>query len=225
MQLQVEDVVVEVQRKDIKNMYLRVDPSSGRVRISAPRAIREERILAFVRQKLAWIRTAQKKWQPPIPRPTAAEETLISFGTSYPLRIREGEGRASLTLSEEAAVLTLKKGSGETEKERVLKAWHRAQLQKQIACLLPMWEARTGLHCRVAHVKDMRTRWGTCNASAGRLWFSLMLAQKPIPCVEYVILHELVHLRVPDHGKDFVATLDRYMPDWRARKALLDGKR
>ena len=94
-------------------------------------------------------------------------------------------------------------------------------LREEIAELLPKWEERTGLHCSGFQIRDMKTRWGSCNTRTGKLWFSLMLAWQPRECVEYVILHEFLHLRYPDHGAAFHAALDRMMPDNRARRALL----
>lgn len=227
MQLQVENVVVEVQRKDIKNMYLRVDPTSGRVRISAPRQMKEETILAFVRQKLAWIRAHQKKNEAPsvVPQSYADKgDTVSLFGTPYVLRVMEGAGRARLHLMGREVILYLPKGATEEEKQRAIKAWQRAELQKKLDVLVPKWEAITALKSDSVHIRDMRTRWGTCNVNRKRVWFSLALAQKPTECLEYVILHELAHLRVPNHGKAFVAILDAYMPDWRTRKKRLNAE-
>ena len=105
-----------------------------------------------------------------------------------------------------------------------LKEWYRPILKTKIAELLPALEAQTGLYCSEWRVKDMKTRWGSCNITKKRIWLNLKLVQYPPECLEYVILHELIHLKVPNHSADFYAELDQYMPDWQMRRKLLNRK-
>jgi len=105
-----------------------------------------------------------------------------------------------------------------------LKEWYRPILKAKIAEQLPALEAQTGLYCSEWRVKDMKTRWGSCNITKKRIWLNLKLVQYPPECLEYVILHELIHLKVPNHSADFYAELDQYMPDWQMRRKLLNRK-
>ena len=105
-----------------------------------------------------------------------------------------------------------------------LKEWYRPILKAKIAELLPALEAQTGLYCSEWRVKDMKIRWGSCNITKKRIWLNLKLVQYPPECLEYVILHELIHLKVPNHSADFYAELDQYMPDWQMRRKILNRK-
>lgn len=100
----------------------------------------------------------------------------------------------------------------------------RQRLKELIEIILPKWEKQTGLNCFSWQIRNMKTRWGSCNTKTGRIWFSLQLAVRPIECIEYVVLHELIHLKIPGHGKDFKEMLDSYMEDWRVRRNELNGK-
>ena len=145
------------------------------------------------------------------------EALFILFGKVYRLTVREGM-TMSLDISGADAVLTLPPGTDSVRAEEFTDAWRRGALKEKIAQLLPQWERRTGLYCREWRIKKMNTRWGTCNTAAKRIWFSLMLSEKRTECIEYVILHELLHLEIPDHGAGFKAASDRYMPGWREIK-------
>ena len=105
-----------------------------------------------------------------------------------------------------------------------LNEWYRPILKERIALLLPGLEAQTDLYCSEWRVKDMKTRWGSCNITKKRIWLNLKLIQYPPECLEYVILHELIHLRVPNHSAAFYAELDRYMPDWKTRRDMLNQR-
>ena len=158
-------------------------------------------------------RTEEKKSES-----AASDEALfILFGKAYRLTVREGM-TMSLDISGADAVLTLPPGTDSVRAEEFTDAWRRGALKEKIAQLLPQWERRTGLYCREWRIKKMNTRWGTCNTAAKRIWFSLMLSEKRTECIEYVILHELLHLEIPDHGAGFKAASDRYMPGWREIK-------
>lgn len=189
MQLVIDGIPVEVNRKKIKNMYLYVKPPEGAVSVSAPLRMSRQNIERFVREKRGWI-----------------EKSRDSFRRQYEER----------------------KDGAETGEEhmpqiRPLDAQDREALRELISCLLPKWEERTGLHCSCWQIRDMKTRWGTCNTQTGKLWFALMLARQPRECVEYVILHELAHLYEPSHNERFKSFLDQYMPDWRQIRRQMRG--
>ena len=228
MQITVSGINIEVYRKNIKNINLSVLPPDGRVRVSAPKHISDEQIIMFIQSKLIWIRKHQAKFQNQ-PKQAASKyvsgKTLFVFGQQYLLRVEHSSRRNSLVLQGNEAILNVRKESNAEQREAFINEWYRALLKEQIKLFLPKWEKITGLYCDSWQIKNMKTRWGTCNIRTRKIWLNLQLAKKPIECLEYVILHELAHLKVPNHGKDFIAIMDHYMPDWRDVRARLNGMR
>ena len=227
MDTEIAGIPVKIIKKDIKNMHLYVKPPDGHVEVSAPRHLSEESILMFVRTRLGWIRKQQEKFLAQ-PRQTERQfvsgETMYIWGKQYFLQVEYSNKGNSLVLSCDSAVLTVRKESTAKHRENYVNEWYRSQLKKEIEKRLPKWEARTGLHCSSWQTKYMTTKWGTCNTQTGKIWLNLQLAKKPFECLDYVILHELVHLRVRNHGTEFIAILDEHMPYWREiRKRLNDS--
>lgn len=197
MELVIDGISVSVNRKKIKNMYLRVKPPKGEVTVSAPMRMPRQDIERFVREKRGWIEKRQE----------ACRENRIcqeKLQEEMKEKIRQQE-----------------QGRDRQEAGRAAQVDVRTYLREEIAELLPKWEERTGLHCSGFQIRDMKTRWGSCNTRTGKLWFSLMLAWQPRECVEYVILHELAHLYEPSHSARFKAFLDLYMPEWRETRRKL----
>lgn len=226
MQIQVANISIEVIKKDIKNMHLAVLPPDGRVRVSAPVTLSDDSIIMFVRTKLDWIRKQQERFrnQPrQSERQYVSGETVYIWGKQYFLQVEYSYKGNNLVLSGDKAILTVRKESTTQQRENFVNEWYRGILKAEIAKLLPKWEKLTGLYCSSWQTKYMTTKWGTCNTSTKKIWLNLQLAKKPIECLEYVILHELAHLRVRNHGPEFVAILDQYMPYWRERKQLLNS--
>ena len=226
MQIEISGIEIEVQKKNIKNLHLVVAPPDGKVRVSAPMHLSDESIKMFVRTKLSWIKKQQEKFEKQ-PRQSEREyvsgETLYVFGQQYFLRVEYSYKGNSLILSGNEAILTVRKESTASQREAFVNEWYRALLKEKIEIYLPKWENITGLQCDSWQTKYMTTRWGTCNTNTRKIWLNLQLAKKPIECLEYVILHELAHLKVRNHSKDFVAIMDQYMPYWRETKKLLNG--
>lgn len=226
MQIEISGIQIEIQKKDIKNLHLSVLPPDGKVRISAPMHLSDESITMFVRTKIGWIKKQQEKFERQ-PRQSEREyisgETLYVFGQQYFLRVEYSYKGNSLVLSGNDAILTVRKESTAKQRENFVNEWYREQLKAEIAQLLPKWEKVTGLKCSSWQTKYMTTRWGTCNTQTKKIWLNLQLAKKPIECLEYVILHELAHTQVKNHGVDFVAIMDKYMPYWRDIKKTLNN--
>lgn len=225
MQITISDIPIEVTKKKVKNLRISVVPPDGRVRVSAPMRMSNAVIITFVRSKLDWIQKHREKarWQPKsVARCYVSGETLYVWGERYTLEVVYGRKRNSLELIGDKAFLTVREESTAEQRGAFVKEWYRAQLKSAVAEYLPKWEKLTGLYSSSWQSKDMKTRWGTCNTAARRIWLNVQLAKKPRECLEYVILHELAHLEVHDHGPRFKALLDRYMPDWRERKKLLN---
>ena len=225
MQIEISGIKIEVQKKNIKNLHLVVAPPDGKVRVSAPMHLSDESITMFVRTKLSWIKKQQQKFEKQ-PRQAEREyvsgETLYLFGQQYFLRVEYSYKGNLLVLEGNEAILTVRKESNAKQREAFVNEWYRSKLKEKIEIYLPKWERITGLHCDSWQTKYMTTRWGTCNTNTRKIWLNLQLAKKPIECLEYVILHELAHLKVRNHSKDFVAIMDQYMPYWRETKKLLN---
>jgi len=225
MQIEIAGIEIEVQKKNIKNLHLVVAPPDGKVRVSAPMHLSDDSIKMFVRTKLSWIKKQQEKFEKQ-PRQSEREyvsgETLYVFGQQYFLRVEYSYKGNSLVLEGNEAILTVRKESTASQRETFVNEWYRTLLKEKIEIYLPKWENITGLYCYSWQTKYMTTRWGTCNTNTRKIWLNLQLAKKPIECLEYVILHELAHLKVRTHSKDFIAIMDQYMPCWRETKRLLN---
>lgn len=225
MQIVVSNISVEVIKKNIKNMHLSVLPPDGRVRVSAPTQLTDEAITMFVRTKLGWIKKQQEKFQLQLrqsERQYVSGETLYVWGKQYFLQVEYSYKGNALTLSGDKAILTVRKESSPKQRESFVNEWYRNLLKQEVAKYLPKWEKTTGLYCSSWQSKYMTTKWGTCNPTSKKIWLNLQLAKKPIECLEYVILHELAHLKAHNHGPEFTAILDQYMPYWREHKRRLN---
>lgn len=225
MDMVVAGIPIEVVKKGIKNLHLAVLPPDGAVRVSAPVGLSDESIRMFVRTRLGWIRRQQEKFDRQ-PRQTERQfvsgETLYVWGKQYFLQVEYSYKGNALVLTGDTAVLTVRRESTPKQREAFVNEWYRERLKAEIERLLPVWEERTGLQCSSWQTKYMTTKWGTCNVNAGKIWLNLQLAKKPVECLEYVILHELTHLRWKNHGEEFVAFLDIHMPFWRETRKLLN---
>lgn len=225
MQIVISNIPVEVIRKNIKNMHLSVLPPDGRVRVSVPAQLTDEAITMFVRTRLGWIKKQQEKFQQQ-PRQSERQyvsgETLYVWGKQYFLQVEYSYKGNAFTLSGDTAILTVRKESSPKQRESFVNEWYRNLLKQEVAKYLPKWEKTTGLYCSSWQSKYMTTKWGTCNPTSKKIWLNLQLAKKPIECLEYVILHELAHLKVHNHGAEFTTILDQYMPYWREHKRRLN---
>lgn len=225
MQIVISNIPVEVIRKNIKNMHLSVLPPDGRVRVSVPAQLTDEAITMFVRTRLGWIKKQQEKFQQQ-PRQSERQyvsgETLYVWGKQYFLQVEYSYKGNAFTLSGDTAILTVRKESSPKQRESFVNEWYRNLLKQEVAKYLPKWEKTTGLYCSSWQSKYMTTKWGTCNPTSKKIWLNLQLAKKPIECLEYVILHELAHLKVHNHGPEFTTILDQYMPYWREHKRRLN---
>lgn len=228
MQILVANIPVEVVKKNIKNLHLSVLPPDGKVRVSAPETLSDDAIAMFVRTKIGWIRKQQEKFelQPrQSERQYVSGETLYVWGKQYFLRVEYSYKGNSLVLSGDNVILTVRKESTAKQRETFVNEWYRTLLKAEVEKYLPKWEKITGLQSSSWQSKYMTTKWGTCNTSTGKIWLNLQLAKKPIECLEYVILHELIHLKVRNHGPEFVAEMSRYMQNWREiRNQLNESK-
>ena len=225
-QILVGDLAVDVVRKDIKNLHLAVYPPDGRVRVAAPLRLNDEAIRLAVISRLAWIRRQREQFSAQ-PRQSAREyvsgESHYLAGERYRLHVVYRDGKSGVFPRNKTTLdLVVRPGSDVAQREHVMLRWYRSHLKAVLPDLVAQWEAALGLQVSEWRVKRMKTRWGTCNPRARRIWLNLELAKRPPRCLEYIVVHELIHLREPNHGAAFVAHMDSALPDWRIRRDELN---
>lgn len=225
-QLVVGDQTVDVVRKPIKHVHLAVYPPDGRVRISAPLRVGDDALRAIVAARLGWIRRQQGKFagqERQAPRDYVSGESHYFLGRRYLLNVIDQPGPPRVVVRNARILdLIVRPGSDADTRGRVMQAWYRSQLKALVPPLLEKWSAALGVQPAAWGVKQMKTRWGTCNVRARRIWLNLELAKKASGCIEYVVVHELVHLHERLHNERFYALLTRALPDWRARRDELN---
>jgi len=226
MPMIISNIPIDVNKKNIKNMHLYVKPPNGRVTVSAPISMSDEAIERFVRTKVSWIKRQVGKFDTQ-PRQSEREhvsgETFFVWSKQYYLQVEYGK-KNSLVLSGDKAILTVRKESTAIQRENFIREWYRDRLKAEITSLLPKWEKITGLKCKNWQTKYMTTRWGTCNPKTKKIWLNLQLAKKTPECLEYIILHELIHFLEKHHNERFISLMDKYMPMWREIKSTLNGQ-
>ena len=223
--IEVADLKVEVERKWIRNIYLRVSPTDARIRISAPVLMSERAIRQFVLAKEAWIRQRLRRVgerQSPTPREYLSGELHYYMGQGYRLQVVHGNGPARVERTDDQIILYIREGATKEQREVAMREWYRAEMKALIAVLVARWEAVIGVKARRISIKRMRTIWGSCNHRTHDINFNLELMKKPLHCIEYVVVHELLHIIVRLHNDEFKALLTRYLPDWRETKRELN---
>lgn len=222
-QITVDDILVDVIRKKIKNLHLTICPPAGRIRISAPIKMNEDDLRRFIISKLEWIRKHKSKFVARAIYHYAQGEIHFYQGERYFLNVIHKTGREKVVVSDVGILdLYVAKESCVVKRERVLYRWYRQQLEKQIPTLVDKWQKVIGIEIAEWRVKKMKTRWGTCNIIARRIWLNVELAKKSLHCLEYIIVHEMVHLLERHHNRRFKAYMDKFMPCWRSYKKELN---
>lgn len=223
--LHLGDVSVDVIKKDIKNIHLSVYPPTGRVRISAPLRMSTATIRAFAIGKLAWIRQHQKKVkaQPrEAPREYLDRESHYVWGKRYMMRLEEVDAPPGVIVKHNKLLFRVRPGTSTQKKETLLDEWYRQQLKAEIPALLAKWERILGVHVERYHIQRMKTKWGGCNPLKHALRFNSELAKKPVECLEYIVVHEMMHLLEPTHNTRFIELLDLHMPKWKFHRDVLN---
>ncbi len=224
-QISVGGVKVSVVHKSIKNLHLGVYPPDGRVRVAAPRALSDEAVRLAVVDKLVWIKRQQANFRA---QPRQSEREMVDLeshyfqGQRYLLKIIPTRGAAHVELRQNTLELHARPDSSATARERVLREWYRVQLRQIAAPLIEQWAATLDIELVQWSIRRMKTRWGSCDVQTKRIWLNLELIKKPLPCLEYVIVHELLHLAERLHSERFIKLLDEHLPQWRARRDELN---
>lgn len=225
-QIVVSGIPVKIERKGIKNLHLGVYPPDGRVRVAAPLAVSDEAVRLAVVGRLGWIkrqRAAFAGQERQSPREMVGGESHYYLGRRYRLRVVHADTPARVTIRGRATLeLGIRPGSGPEDRRRALDAWYRARLKERVPAVLEKWQGILGVRADAWGIKRMKTKWGSCNPTARRIWLNLELAKKPEICLHYLVCHELAHLIEPTHNDRFVALMDRAMPQWRAHRKTLN---
>ena len=225
-QIEVRGIRVEVVRKDIKNLHLGVYPPKGRVRVAAPLRLDDEAVRLAVISRLGWIRRQQNGFEQQnrqSQREMVTGESHYVQGRRYRLDVIEQDAPASVSLlNTKTLELRVRTGTDRDQREDVLHRWYRQRLRQRIPQLIAQWEPEIGVSVAQWGIKRMKTRWGTCNVEARRIWLNLELAKKPASCLEYILVHEMVHLLERHHNEHFRELMDRLMPLWREYREELN---
>jgi predicted metal-dependent hydrolase len=224
-QIELGDIAVDVVRKDIKNVHLSVHPPSGKVRIAAPSRLTPDTIRVFAISKLPWIRQQQRKLQEQereTPREYLDRESHYLWGRRYLLSVIESDRPVSVELSHSRIVLRVRPGAGHAKRQIILEEWYREQIKQAVPSLFAKWERLIGVRVGRFFVQRMKTKWGSCNVRARNVRLNTDLAKKPRECLEYIVVHELVHLLEPTHNARFITLLDQFMPKWQSCRQMLN---
>jgi len=217
---------VEIVRKDIKNLHLGVYPPQGRVRAAVPLALDDQAVRLAVISRLGWIHRQQKRFQEQdrqTQREMVSGESHYYSGRRYRLEVIEHDAAPTVCLSNNTTMqLCVRHGSDRDKREAVLRQWYRRRLREQLPPLLAKWEPEVGVMVAEVRIKKLKTRWGSCNAEARRIWLNLELAKKPPACLEYILVHEMVHFRERHHNAQFRELMDALMPQWPLFRAELN---
>lgn len=217
---------IDVVRKNIKNMHLAVYPPTGRVRIAAPLRIDDEAVRLFAISKIGWIKKHQRNFaaqdrQPP--RQYKERESHYFQGKRYLLRVIEHDAPPKVVLKTKTYLdLYVRPNTTNEQRQSIFNEWYRAELKKLIQPIIEKWTPKIGVTVADWQVKQMKTKWGTCNIEKNRIWINLELAKKPIHCLEYIVVHEMIHLLERHHNERFLKLMEKHMPHWRFNKEELN---
>lgn len=225
-QIVVGDIPVEVVRKQIKNIHLAVYPPDGRVRIAVPHRVDAETVRLAIVSRLGWIHRKQKAMQTQerqSQREMVTGETHYLWGRRYRLDVVERDMPAEVSVRNNRFIeLSVRPDASYQKRTQVLYEWYRQQLKDRLPDLVTKWSEVVDVDVAECRVKKMKTRWGTCNIQDHRIWVNLELAKKPVECLEFVLVHEMVHLLERRHNDRFVELMNRFMPQWRVNRAKLN---
>lgn len=219
------DLDIAVTRKQVKHVHLSVHPPEGRVTLVAPEATRLDALRAYAASRIGWIRSQREKLLEQAREPErqfVTRESHYLWGRRFLLTVEEENAAPSVTVGNPRMVLRVRPGSTRAKRAAVMHAWYKAQLHAAVPPLLAAWTPRLGVSVNGYHVQRMKTRWGSCNHRAGTIRLNTELAKKPKDLLEYVVVHELVHLIEPNHSDRFIELLQLHYPAWREARAELN---
>lgn len=223
--IQLGDIAIAVRRKDIKHVHLSVHPPSGRVTLVAPTGTRPDVARAYAASKLGWIRDQQAKLrgqERETPRQFVERESHYLWGRRYLLSVREEEAKPFVRLTHRNITLIVRPGSSRAKRESVMHAWHKSLLHDTVPDLIRKWEPKLGVTVSGYFLQRMKTKWGGCNRRARNIRLNTELVKKPKDLLEYVVVHEMLHLIARTHSELFVTLMDKHYPFWREARMELN---
>ena len=224
--VRIGDMDVDVVFKDVKNVHLSVHPPSGAVRVTAPERMTLDTVRVFALAKRDWIKRQQRtlrEQRRETPREYLERESHDVWGRRYLLHITEKDAAPMVELRHRTLWLQVRPGTDGAGRQTVVEGWYREQIKRAVPALLTHWEPIVGAKAQHVFVRRMKTKWGSCNPVSGNIRLNTDLAKKPRVCLEYVLVHELVHLLEPTHNARFVELMDRLMPNWAVHRAVLNS--
>jgi predicted metal-dependent hydrolase len=223
--IQLGDIPVDVIRKDIKNVHLSVHPPTGRVRIAAPERMSLDTVRVFAIAKVPWIRKQQRKLREQereTPREYIERESHYVWGKRYLLKVVEADQPPAVELNHGRMILRVRSGTTKAKRQAIVEEWHREQVRKVVPPLIEKWQRLMGIRVKRFFVQRMKTKWGSCNDRGGSIRLNTDLARKPMECLEYIVVHEMVHLLEPTHNERFIGLMDKFMPKWQFYRDVLN---
>jgi predicted metal-dependent hydrolase len=225
-QLTFGDITIAMTRRDVKHVHLSVHPPSGRVTMVVPLATRLAAARSYAISKLRWIRTQRERLrsQPrELPRSFVTRESHYLWGRRYLLTVQEVDAKPSVTAKNRRLVMNIRPGAASSKRAAVMHEWHKMLLHEAAKPILHKWETKIGVKASAYFLQRMKTKWGSCNARSRNIRLNTELVKKPRDLLEYVIVHELMHLIEPKHSDRFMALMDRHYPHWREARAELNA--
>ncbi len=223
----VSNIPINITQKTVKHMQLAVYPPQGDVRVTAPCHYTKSNIRLAVVSRLEWIKqqralfiTQARQTQ----REMVSGETHYLWGQAYELKVTYQQGKHSIQRNGRYLALSIRPNTSVENRERVLSRYYRQQLKARLPALLDTWQTKLGVQAHDWGIKRMKTKWGSCNVTDQRIWLNLELAKKPLSCLEYVLVHELVHLLEASHNHGFTALMDEFLPAWRRLRKTLNAE-
>lgn len=217
---------IEIVRKDIKNIHLGVYPPDGNVRVSIPLATNNDALRTFLASKLSWIKKQKERFakqERQTKREYVSGESHHVFGRRLQLYVHKTDSKPRIELVKKSQIdLYVQDNTTTEQKQRLFERFYRAELEKIIPKLIQKWEKQAGVKVNQVKIKKMKTKWGTCNRKARRIWLNLELAKQPLRCIDYVFVHELVHFKEKNHTKRFIELLSEVYPKWQSHKDELN---
>lgn len=220
------EIVIAVTRKAVKHVHLSVHPPEGRVTLVAPTDTRPEAARAYAISRLGWIREQQARMRGQAreaPRRFVERESHHVWGRRYLLSVVEADAKPAVRLGHRRITLAVRPGSDIAKRESVIHAWHKELLHQTVPPLIATWERRLGVIVAGYFLQRMKTKWGSCNPRARHIRLNTELVKKPRDLLEYVVVHEMLHLLEPTHSERFVALLDTFYPAWREARVELNA--
>ncbi len=224
--IQISGIKVLVLKKDIKNLHLNILPPNGKVRVSAPLEMDQDAIHTFLATRISWIKKHRRHFlqqERQSPRHYISGESHYLFGKRYKLQINYIEQKPSVEIKGiKKIILNVQPESDADKRKEVLWEWYRDQLKQFLKPTIKKWEDKIGHKFSKWRIRKMKRSWGTCNEDKKNASFNLKLAQKPKSCIEYIVVHELLHLIERPHNNRFVELMDKYLPNWQHEKEKLN---